>query len=213
MVRKERRRAKQFRNVLVFVAFLFGLYALLVLNECSMDEIPGLAEQQGVKVPLEDVSAVVVLERMVLELYSGETKIKDYEIAFGKGPMAALQKDSTPVGEFRILARHKRKDVLRRGSRFLEFDYPTEELAQLAWEQGTIDTADLRRIEDAFAAGQPPPHDTPLGGPIGIQGNYWFFLGTRNTDGSVALANGDVNELFEYLPDGTPITIKRNDDP
>jgi len=42
-------------------------------------------------------------------------------------------------------------------------------------------------VREAAAAGDPPPAG-PLGGPLGIQGNFFFWVAQHFTDGSVALA-------------------------
>lgn len=191
------------------VAFLFSLVVAGFLQEWSPDDLPEAARSAGVVLPLTDPKIIVRIQPMSLTLCDGDTVVKRYNIGYGRAPVGRISKreDSTPLGEFVITAKEKRKDVMGRGSRFLRFDFPTEEVANLAWESGFISDEDLDAILAAHAAGDEPPYDTPLGGPIGIQGNFFFFLERRFTDGSIALSNADINELYEHVETGTRVII------
>ena len=179
------------------------------LQELASDQIPELARDAKVELPLSDPRIEIGLQRMTLALYDGDVMIKRYDIGYGQQMPGKLDQraDSTPVGTYRIVSKDIRKDVLARGSRFMAIDFPSLENAQDAYVMGVITHADFTRIHDAHALGHVPPGDTALGGPVGIQGNYFFFRPRRFTDGSIALSNGDVNELFEHVPLGTPVII------
>jgi lipoprotein-anchoring transpeptidase ErfK/SrfK len=60
-------------------------------------------------------------------------------------------------------------------------------------------------IREAQRRGQRPPWDTPLGGTVGIHGNG---AGSDWTWGCVALEDGDIEELWEVCPLGTPVVIQ-----
>ena len=147
---------------------------------------------------------------MTLSLYDGDTLLRRYDIGYGRGPVGRIvnRENCTPLGEFRIVAKQKRADLMSRGARFLRLNHPTEETAHRAWESGAITDEDLDAICAAHAEGREPPHDTALGGPLGIQGNLFFFMERRFTDGSIALSNGDLNELYEHVSIGTLVIIK-----
>ena len=191
------------------VAFLFTLVVAGLLQEFAPDGLPTAARDAGVPFPLKDPRIVVRIQPMTLALYDGDILAKRYNIGYGRAPVGRVsdRENSTPLGEFVIAGKEKREDVLCHGSRFLRFDFPTEEVAHRAWEAGAITDDDLDAILSAHAEGQEPPHDTPLGGPLGIQGNFFFFLERRFTDGSIALSNGDINELYEHVEIGTPVMI------
>jgi hypothetical protein len=87
-------------------------------------------------------------------------------------------------------------------------DNPNAGDAKRAREAGAITREDYMTIVAADEANQTPPTGTVMGGPLGIQGNFFFFRERHFTDGSVALANSDINELFDYVPVGTPVLIK-----
>lgn len=181
-----------------------------VLQEFSADEVPRLAAEQGLALPLADPNAYVSTRRGVLELRDGDVVVQSYDCGFGAcaafGARGAGLK-STPVGEYRVVAKAKRTDVVERGARFLQLDYPNGEDARRALENGNIEPEAAEAIFAAEAAGLRPPFDTPLGGPLGIQGNRFFFQPRHHTDGAISLSNADVIELFEYLPEGARVVI------
>lgn len=191
-------------------AVLGSLFVAGFLQEWSKDGLPVSMKEAGLPGALEDPWIEVSLQRMALTLYDGDVQVKRYDIGYGNGPVGrrVAGSHSTPLGEFRILAKEKRQDIMARGSRFLRLDYPTEDDAAAAFEGGAIGRDEYDRIREAARLGEPPPVDTALGGPLGIQGNYFFFMDRRFTDGSVALSNADVNELFEHVPVGTRVVIQ-----
>ena len=201
------------RKFVVWVALpmacLFTLVVAGFLQEFASDDLPAAARDAGVAFPLKDPLVVVRIQPMTLALYDGETLAKRYNIGYGRGPIGRIseRETSTPLGEFLIAGKEKRENVMGHGSRFLRFDFPTEEIAHRAWEAGTISDEECDAIIAAHAEGAEPPHDTPLGGPLGIQGNFFFFLERRFTDGSIALSNADINELYEHVEIGTRVII------
>ena len=131
-------------------------------------------------------------------------------VGFGRSPVSGrIGKDiaSTPQGEYRIIKKEIREDILNRGSRFLLLDYPNSGDAQRGRAGNLLTREEYERIVAAEREGEVPPYDTPLGGPLGIQGNFFFFRERHYTDGSVAISNADLNELYDYVPVGTPVFI------
>jgi hypothetical protein len=185
-------------------------FAAAFLQEFNTRDIESRLPSLGLKLPLKDPRIEVSCFRFVVELFDGDTMIKRYEAGFGRSPVSGrMGKDiaSTPQGEYTIIRKDVRRDILTRGSRFLLFDYPNSGDAQRALAINLITRDEYERIVAADRADLPPPYDTALGGPIGIQGNFFFFRERHYTDGSVALSNADINELFEYVSAGTPVII------
>jgi hypothetical protein len=188
-----------------FVVFAAGL-----LQEFSGDEIPKAAIDAGVSLPLSDPNVYVSTRRGVLELRDGDVVVKLYDCGFGRSSgFARLGRGeaSTPLGEYKIVAKERRKDVANRGSRFLRFDYPTEDDLRRALFAGVVTDEELPFVRASIMEGGPPPPVAALGGPIGIQGGYYFFTARHFTDGSIALSNADVNELYDYLPEGCRVVV------
>jgi hypothetical protein len=116
--------------------------------------------------------------------------------------------DSTPLGDYRI-------DGINRKSRygvFLSLNYPLPSHAREAFDAGKLSAEDRTRIEDAHAAGIPPPYDTTLGGWIGIHGIGKGSLKTHRqfnwTQGCVALDNLQMSDLATRVRIGTRVVIR-----
>ncbi|HYC79213.1 MAG TPA: L,D-transpeptidase [Planctomycetota bacterium] len=193
------------------VAALACVAGVGLLQEFEDDEIPALCTRVGVALPLTDPRLEVSTLRGVLELWDGDVRIKVYDCAFGEDGAfnrTAAGRPSTPLGEFRIVEKQVREDVLARGPRFLRLDYPDLDAADRGLSDGLLTAEHYDAIRTAAAAGLPTPVDTPLGGPLGIQGNWFFWRPRHFTDGSIALANADLNELFRHVPIGTPVIVR-----
>jgi hypothetical protein len=187
------------------IAFVGGF-----LQEFHGRDLDERARAAGLRLPLEDPRIEVACHRFALELWDGETLIKRYEAGFGRSQVSGrigTELASTPMGEYRVVRKDVRRGILERGSRFLLLDYPNSGDAQRGLDAGVLSRDEYERVVAAERAGEPAPYDTALGGPLGIQGNYFFFRERHYTDGSVAISNADINELFEAVPIGTPVVI------
>ncbi len=196
--------------VLAGAALLAGAFVSLYLQEFAGDEIPERARAAGIAVPLQDPKIEVDLDRFTLTLLDGDAPVKRYDIGFGKARSVGVLAlaGCTPVGEYRIIRKAVREDVLNRGSRFLQIDYPNADDVFAGHRAGSIDGATAARFRLAEESGSPPPADTPLRGNLGIQGNFFGLRDRRFTDGSIALSNSDINELFSWVSVGTPVIIR-----
>jgi murein L,D-transpeptidase YafK len=86
----------------------------------------------------------------------------------------------------------------------LGLNYPNEEDAERGLRDGLITKAVAASIVRANKAGRCPAWNTALGGEIFIHGG-----GTASdwTFGCVALENPEIKELFDTIPNGTPVRI------
>jgi hypothetical protein len=114
----------------------------------------------------------------------------------------------TPLGRFRIT--HIARSTAFH--RFIGLSYPDAEHAQNARRQGQISEQQLQAILSAHRLGKAPPHNTPLGGRIGIHG-----LGEADPDlhaamnwtrGCVALTDRQVDSLLPWLQIGMVVEIR-----
>lgn len=134
---------------------------------------------------------VVQKKPKVLTLWSNGNIIKVYNIrAFGADPVGQKMREGdekTPEGEYTIDTKHQSQ----RFQKFLRISYPTP--AQRA---------------DAKKRGVPP------GGQVGIHGDEGGFKGfmrrfdSKWTDGCITVRNADLEEIWELVPTGTPISIR-----
>jgi len=112
--------------------------------------------------------------------------------------------EATPLGEFYICAKNPR-------SRFflsMCISYPNAEDAERGLAAGLITTAQRDEILEAVRRRILPPQGTRLGGEIYIHGEEpGGRAGAAGTRGCIALANGDMRELYEATALGTPVHI------
>lgn len=149
-----------------------------------------------------------------LDLYDGERLLKSYGIALGTNTtLDAKLKDKdnlTPEGTYYIVEKTQFGFPRRfLGTSWLGINYPNFDDAKHGFKERLITSKDFLAIEKASQERTPPPKDTPLGGMIGIHGGGSPFLGSSWTNGSVGMYNKDVEEIFEFIPLGTVVVIKK----
>jgi murein L,D-transpeptidase YafK len=139
-----------------------------------------------------------------LILYSGSSVVKKYRIGLGFTPDGAKARQGdgrTPEGTYYVCSKNpKSKFYLSLG-----LSYPNESDAARGLKDGLITADQYHQITAAIISGGVPLWNTALGGEIFIHGQ-----GSRSdwTWGCVALENEDIEELFDSVPRGTPVTIK-----
>ncbi|ATW28380.1 hypothetical protein DCMF_05590 [Candidatus Formimonas warabiya] len=148
-----------------------------------------------------------------LSILSGGVPLKSYHIELGDsgtGDKAVAGDHKTPEGTFYICE----KSVLNPadpylGSRWMRLSYPNIEDADRGLNQGLINQGTYDQIVTAFNSRQVPPQRTGLGGGVGIHGGSTPALGKDWTWGCVGLNNRDVEDFYDYVGVGTPVTIRK----
>ena len=125
-----------------------------------------------------------------MTLYRKDKALKTYKVSLGKEPVGAKREQGdhkTPEGRYKIDARNSKSSY----HLALHISYPAP-----------------RDIEAAQDRGVKP------GGAIMIHGlpNGLSDFGTAHrlydwTDGCIAVTNAEIEEIWELVPDGTPIEI------
>ncbi len=153
---------------------------------------------------LRDPKIVIRKEARLLELYDGSKLIRSYPIALGFAPAGDKEREGdgkTPEGEFFIFTKNRQ-------SRFhlsLGVSYPSIDDAKRGYAEGIIRKADHDAIISAIGKKKMPPQNTALGGEIYIHGGG----ATRDwTLGCPAMNNPDIEEIYNAVPVGTPVTIR-----
>jgi murein L,D-transpeptidase YafK len=139
---------------------------------------------------------LVVIEKgpRLMHLFHRDRVVRTYRVALGANPVGAKRQQGdgrTPEGLYRI-------DFKNPDSRFnlaLRIDYPNE-----------------RDRARAAARGVPP------GGQIDIHGQPWEatehaffrmkFAREDWTDGCIAVTNREMSEIYDSVPEGTPVLIR-----
>jgi murein L,D-transpeptidase YafK len=156
------------------------------------------------KLPLTDPQIVVLKSQRRLELYSAANLVRTYKIGLGLNPVPDKQREgdrATPEGEFYIFTKNPRSAF----HLSLGISYPNIEDAERGMKSGLITRAQRDNIVRAIKRKQGPPQYTALGGLIYIHGNG---ASSDWTWGCVALENEDIEELYQVILVGTPVTIK-----
>lgn len=184
---------------------------------------------------LRDARVLVVKDQRRLELWVGERMVKAYRIQLSqraRGDKVKRRDLRTPEGDYAICMRRPGK--YHRG---LWLNYPNLKDAERGLKGKLISKAEADAIRAALEKGDCPPQTTRLGGDIllhGQQGSTTSFVAKKQkkgkiplkpglqpgdpdpakirsffdwTAGCVALFNPDIRELYEMLPDGTPVKI------
>lgn len=147
---------------------------------------------------------IVYKKERRLEVYDDDTLCTEMKVVLGFTPIGHKQREGdgkTPEGEYYICYRNPNSNY------FLSvgLSYPNIEDAKAGLEQEAISQEDYDTIVTSIENGDRPPWKTPLGGEIMIHGH-----GTRkdHTAGCIALADSDMQYIWDNCAIGTPVTIK-----
>ena len=195
------------------VRFLLGLFLVSVLSP-----VPDMPQTRASALlsllsRLEGTTSLVIWKSQYsLTLFKGTAPVKTYGAVFGKGYSDGDKERSgdkrTPEGDFYVCSMNNSK----RFYKFLGLSYPGLKHADQGLRKGIITPREYREIEQAIQERRQPTWDTQLGGAVGIHGRIredpGVWANRQNwTDGCIALANADIDELFSVVSLGTPVTI------
>jgi len=163
--------------------------------------------------PCEEPALVVRKGARVLQLSCRGRARARYRLSLGREPKGPKQLEGdgrTPEGDFYVCTRNERSEFhLVPG-----LSYPGPADAERGVRERLITPAQARQIVEAHADRRPPPWTTRLGGAVGIHGvkRGWGFLGRWHrlfdwTNGCIAVADHEIEELWELVPLGTPVRI------
>lgn len=163
---------------------------------------------------ISDPNIIVDRRTYSLMLYQDTVLIKTYRANFGRNvtsPKTQAGDLSTPVGRYKICG----IDTASRYYKSFEINYPNINDATNALRKGLITQAEFDTIKIDNSRGICPDPSTPLGGDIGIHGigrlnDIFRFLPFNYnwTNGSVAISNEGIDELYSVVKKGTNVVIK-----
>lgn len=131
-----------------------------------------------------------------LTILSRNLPIKSYPAVFGRNPVDDKLREGdgcTPEGSFRLDARYPHKVW----DRFMRLNYPTVE----SWRRFRAAKQDGRLKPTATIGGFVGIHGTPDGQDEAIDRKINWTLGC------ISLKRADVEELYDAVRVGTPVTI------
>ncbi len=195
--------------MIIFFAGVIFYGVILNLREVTLEE--ALLEKGLTK--LNEVRLVVDRKNYRIELYSDKILIKTFKAAFGKnsGTLKTSALDNvTPIGEYKICS----VDSSSKFHKFLHLNYPNEQDAAEALKQNYINTDEFSTILLAVKKNECPPKETRLGAELGIHGIGKYNVIFKNlpfsfnwTNGSIAVNNENIDELYSVVKIGTPVKI------
>jgi lipoprotein-anchoring transpeptidase ErfK/SrfK len=148
--------------------------------------------------PTAPVSITISKSKYELYVYDAKGWFATYPVVFGNKSLDDKKVEgdrNTPEGTFHIIS----KRLHEKWDRFMALDYPTRE--------------SIERFEERKRRGEIPSSASP-GGGIGIHGtwpheDYAIDRYDNWTNGCISLKRQDVEDLYSYIPIGTPVTIKK----
>lgn len=163
---------------------------------------------------LKNTQIVIERRNYCLNLYEDSVLIKTYRANFGRNislPKSKKDDNATPVGEYRICD----IDTVHKYYKFLRINYPNLNDAAEALRKGIISQKEFDELKFEFYYEDCPSDNTALGGGIGIHGIGEYNSIFKNlpfvfnwTDGSVAVTNESINEIYSVVKKGTKVVIK-----
>ena len=148
--------------------------------------------------PMSPMYIVIDKRKYELSVYDAKGWYATYPVVFGNNSLSDKKMEgdrNTPEGNFKI----NQKNPHAKWDRYLGIDYPTQE--------------SLAKFNARKQRGEIPGWAKP-GGAIGIHGtwpgeDFTIDRYTNWTNGCIAMKRNDVEDLYSYVPMGTPVTIRR----
>jgi len=200
-------------------SFFFLRFAVLLLLLSCLSPLPGTRVRKAemfatlVATLPGEPRLVIWKSQYTLTLYKGMTPVKTYPAVFGRGYGDGDKRMTgdlrTPEGDFYICTMNPSK----RFYKFMGLSYPGLKHAGYGLQERLITQTEYDKIKKAIDERQPPIWSTRLGGAIGIHGRTAapgpdrLSEAMNWTEGCIALANPDVDELFSVVALGTVVTV------
>ena len=126
-------------------------------------------------------------------------------------PKSRADDKATPVGTYKICKIYP----THKYHKFFQLNYPNLEDGSNALRRGWISQKEFNDIKFEYYYEQCTRYNRVLGGNIGIHGigelNYIFknlpFV-YNWTDGSIAMSNENIDEIYSVIREGTEVVIK-----
>ena len=158
----------------------------------------------------------IIIDRhnYTLGIYEDSVLVKNYRVSFGKSvltPKTRAGDKATPVGVYRICKIYK----THKYHKFFQINYPNLDDGASALRKGWISQKEFNDIKFQYYYEGCTKFHIILGGDIGIHGigelNYIFknlpFV-FNWTNGSIAMSNENIDEIFSVIREGTEVVIK-----
>ena len=163
---------------------------------------------------IKNPKLVVDRQNYTLGIYEESVLIKNYRVSFGKSvhtPKSRAGDKATPVGVYKIC----KIDTVNKYHKFFQINYPNLEDATNALRKGWISQKEFNDIKFQYYYEGCTRFNNILGGNIGIHGIGELDYVFKNlpfvfnwTNGSIAMSNENIDELYSVIKLGTEVDIK-----
>ncbi|MBD0333176.1 MAG: L,D-transpeptidase [Chitinophagaceae bacterium] len=148
--------------------------------------------------PRSPIRIVIDKSDYELSVYDAQGWYATYPVVFGNSSLEDKKMEgdrNTPEGSFKVAG----KKLHDKWDRYIALNYPTKE--------------SLEKFNERKIRGEIPKNARP-GGGIGIHGTWphedFVIDRYKNwTNGCISLKRTDVEEIYDYVPVGTPVYIKK----
>jgi murein L,D-transpeptidase YafK len=155
-------------------------------------------ERKGGGSPEGTVYIIIDKSDYELQVYDDKGWYATYPVVFGNSSLEDKKMEgdrNTPEGTFRVIS----KKMHPKWDRFIMLDYPTKE---------SYEKFNQRKQRGEI------PGNSGIGGGVGIHGtwpheDYQVDKYKNWTNGCIALKNEDVEEIYNYVPLGTKVIIRK----
>lgn len=197
-------------GIILFIAGVIGYGIILNLRTVPIKK---LMVEKGIKNVNQPI-IIVDRQEYTLSLYNDTTLIKTYRAYFGRNVQFAKTRKgdlSTPVGKYTICE----IDSVYKYGKFFRLNYPNISDISEALKKGIITQHLFDTLRDELNHNGCPKSETYLGGKIGIHGLGRLNFLLKNlpfvynwTDGSIAISNEGIDEIYPLVKKGTRVVIK-----
>lgn len=163
---------------------------------------------------LVNVHILINRNEYKLFLYSDSILVKEYNAVFGNNEEAKLKANdkATPIGEYQICD----IDTNSLFEKFLKLNYPNLKDAEEGLRKKYITQEEYEKLRYEYFYVGCTSGNTALGGNIGIHGIGSLNFVFKNlpfvynwTDGSIAVSNESINEIYSVVKIGTKVVITK----
>lgn len=197
-------------GIVLFIAGVIGYGVIINLRSVTLSEAMA---SKGIK-KFTNPHIVINKKQYALLLYNDTVMVKSYRASFGRNVNSDrhfTEDLATPVGKYEICS----IETSYVYDKFLQINYPNIEDMTEALRKGLITQAEYDKLKYEFYYKGCPDSGTAVGGHLGIQGQGRLNFLLKNlpfvynwTDGSVAVSNEDIDEIFSVVKKGTKVVIK-----
>lgn len=169
---------------------MFRFVHILCMLAVILSVYPSETVNASTATPKIDKVIVIKSKRLLMLMGNGRI-VRSYRVALGKQPAGTKVRagdQKTPEGSYTLVSRNPKSKFFRS----MKISYPNDSDVQHAKAIG------------ASPGGEIMIHGLPNGlGEIGKFHRRWDW-----TDGCIAVTNYEMDEIWQLVPDGTPIEIK-----